>query len=173
MTEPPSSQPTAYGQVSEPRLPPPSAVPAQQGWPTPPSVVLPGEACRHCDATPFLKAKVRGHRGYIVLMQFRSSDGPFCRDCGIATVRKMSADTMLLGWWSALSLLIAPIVLIINLVLRVRFNRLQSPVRTYGSRPPLDAGRPLYQRFAIVGLIVPLFVGSVFVVGLVRGLAEL
>ncbi len=153
MTEFPAPQTAAYGQAA--------------------NLVLPGESCRHCGASPSLKAKVRGHRGLIVLMQFRSLDGPFCRDCGIAAVRSMSAQTLWLGWWSGLSLLVAPIVLIMNMVQRIRFNGLEPPLRAYGSRSPLDAGRPLYQRFAIVGLLVPLLVSTLFVAALVRDLAAL
>jgi len=153
VTEFPAPQTAAYGQAA--------------------NLVLPGESCRHCGASPSLKAKVRGHRGLIVLMQFRSLDGPFCRDCGIAAVRSMSAQTLWLGWWSGLSLLVAPIVLIMNMVQRIRFNGLEPPLRAYGSRSPLDAGRPLYQRFAIVGLLVPLLVSTLFVAALVRDLAAL
>jgi len=153
VTEFPAPQSAAYGQSA--------------------NLVFPGGCCRHCGASPSVKAKVRGHRGLIVLMQFRSLDGPFCRDCGIAAVRSMSAQTLWLGWWSGLSLLIAPIVLLMNMALRIRFNGLEPPLRAYGSRPPLDAGRPLYQRFAIVGLVVPLVVSTLFVTALVRDLAAL
>jgi len=59
------------------------------------------------------------------------------------------------------------------MVLRIRLNVLEPPVRAYGSLPPLDAGRPLYQRFAIVGLVVPLLVSTLFVTALVRDLAAL
>jgi hypothetical protein len=117
----------------------------------------PGPTCRFCGATPTAGGTVHGHRGMIFLMQFRTLKGPYCRDCGIATVRDMSAATLWQGWWGVASVFITPIVLLINLVQRIRFDGLAEPVRAYGSPPPIDKGKPLYQRPAIVGVLVPLF----------------
>lgn len=112
--------------------------------------------CRLCGAVPALAATVRGHRGLLLVMQFRSLPGPFCRDCGIAAVRKVSGETLWQGWWGIASLVVTPVVLLMNLVLRIRLDRLPSPARPYGSPPPIPAGRPLYQRLSALGLLVPI-----------------
>jgi hypothetical protein len=106
----------------------------------------------------------------ILLMQFRSVEGPFCRDCGVAAFRQMSADTMWQGWWGVASFFITPVVLLINLALRNRVTALPPPQpNPWGtSRHPLNPGRPLMLRpGALVGLI-PMggFVILVFAVAL-------
>lgn len=56
--------------------------------------------CQVCGAWPAAHATVRGHQGIVVLMRFLSVRGPFCRDCGLSTYRRMSSDTLWQGWWS-------------------------------------------------------------------------
>jgi hypothetical protein len=114
--------------------------------------------CRFCGAVPALAATAHGHRGLVLVMQFRSLPGPFCRDCGIAAVRTVSAQTLWQGWWGIASMVVTPVVLLLNLVLRIRLDRLPSPVRPYGSPPPIPAGRPLFQRFAAIGFLVPIVI---------------
>lgn len=92
----------------------------------------------------------------IVVFQLRTLKGPFCRDCGIAAIRTMSAQTLWQGWWGLASLAITLIVLLINLVHRIRFDRVSSPPRASGEPLPNDPGRPLFLRPAILGLLVPL-----------------
>ena len=53
--------------------------------------------CRICGALPVADTKVRGHQGMVLLMRFLSRQGPFCRDCGLATVREMTASTLWQG----------------------------------------------------------------------------
>ena len=116
----------------------------------------PGLTCRYCGATPALKATARGHRGMIVVMQFRSAPGPFCRDCGTALVRKLASDTMWQGWWGYFSLLATPVVLLIDFVLFLRLSGLAWPMRAPGSPAPLDKGRPVFLRPGALGLLLPL-----------------
>lgn len=160
--------------------PPPGCAPAPPGYPPAPAypappvpqqyAPAPGPAypqsapayqqpvlpCRYCGATPALKATARGHRGMIVVMQFRSGPGPFCRDCGTALVRKLVSDTMWQGWWGYFSFLATPVVLLIDFVLFLRLSGLARPVRAPGSPAPLDKGRPVFLRPGILGLLLPL-----------------
>jgi hypothetical protein len=99
----------------------------------------------------------------VLMMQFRTLSGPFCRDCGIATVRRMSAETLWQGWWGLASFFITPFILLINLVRRIQFGRMPEPVRLIGAPVPMPVGRPLYLRWAIVGALVPLVAVAVVV----------
>jgi len=71
-------------------------------------------------------------------------------------VRRLSEQTLWQGWWSPVSLFVAPVVLGLNLVLRIRFDRLPAPVRAAGAALPMDPGRPLFLRPAILGILVPI-----------------
>ena len=135
--------------------PRPDQPPALYVVPSPPAAP-PGPACRACGARPAIAATARAHRGLVIVMQFRSIEGPFCRDCGISVVRRLSEQTLWQGWWSPVSLFVAPVVLGLNLVLRIRFDRLPAPVRAAGAALPMDPGRPLFLRPAILGILVPI-----------------
>src|SRR5262245_18863785 len=114
--------------------------------------------CRFCGAAPAINATVGAHRAMLLLMQFRHVPGPYCRDCGIAAVRELSSQTLWQGWWNPVSLFATPVVLLTNLVQRLRFAALAKPVRLEGSPRPLPAGRPLFLRGTIFGLLVPVLV---------------
>ena len=88
-----------------------------------------------------MQTTVHGHQGMIVIMRSLRSEGPFCRNCGLATYRRMTADTLVHGWWGALSVLITPVVLLLNLIPRTRLRRLAQPSGGWGR--PLDPGRPI------------------------------
>ncbi|MEU6314892.1 hypothetical protein [Streptomyces sp. NPDC047014] len=125
--------------------------------------------CALCGGWPAAPVTVRGHQGLIVLMRFLSTPGPFCRDCGLATYRRMSSDTLWQGWWSPLSLVAAPVTLLMNLGPRAAFRRLAPP--SGGFRPPLDPGKPLWCRAPALLVLVPLSLLSLLVpVLLVMGL---
>ncbi|MFD3470186.1 hypothetical protein ACFWWM_28240 [Streptomyces sp. NPDC058682] len=132
--------------------------------------------CRLCGAWPAAHATVRGHQGLIVLMRFLSLRGPFCRDCGLATYRRMSSDTLWQGWWGPLSVFITPVTLLMNLGPRASFRRLAPPAGGY--RPALDPGKPLWRRAPFLLLLTPallvlLAVPALVVVGLVAGEPQL
>jgi hypothetical protein len=93
--------------------------------------------CRHCGSVPAANVTFRAHRGMIILMQFIKVNGPFCRSCGLDVFRGLTSDTMLQGWWGAFSMLITPVVLLLNVAQRHRVARLASP-----GPPPHRAGRP-------------------------------
>ncbi|MFG2827966.1 hypothetical protein ACGFWI_10955 [Streptomyces sp. NPDC048434] len=106
-------------------------------------------------------------------MRFLSRRGMFCRSCGLAVYREMSAKTLWQGWWSPLSVAITPLTLLMNLGPRGRFRKLAPPVG--GFRPSLDPGKSLLRRPAAMLFLVPmalvvvaipvLFVGGVFIEG--------
>jgi hypothetical protein len=114
--------------------------------------------CRQCGSVPAAQVTFRGHRGLILLMQFLSAQGPFCRDCGIATFRTMTSRTLVQGWWGWLSFVITPFVLLINLVRVRKVSRLAPPMPHPDGHSvrPMPVGKPLYLRPTIAGLAVPL-----------------
>lgn len=125
-----------------------------QPFPVSPPGAVPSTAngvyCHYCGATPAVVVDVRGHRGFLVMMQFLRSPGPFCRDCGMATYRRMTVESLWLGWWGMLSSVINPITMLINLGPRSRILALPAPIP--GSpRRPMDPGKPLYQRPGFLG----------------------
>ncbi|AOP46005.1 LppU/SCO3897 family protein [Streptomyces lydicus] len=125
--------------------------------------------CQFCGAQPAVQATVRGHQGILYVMRFLSRSGVFCRSCGLATYREMSAKTLWQGWWSPLSVVITPITLLVNLGPRSRFHALAAPVG--GFRPSLDPGKPLLRRPDALLILVPLALvvlalTALFVIGL-------
>jgi hypothetical protein len=139
--------------------------PAPYGYPTPPPPP-PQTQCRFCGNVPAAKATFRAHRGMIIIMQFRHLEGPYCRDCGLATFRKMTADTLIQGWYGYLSFVITPITVLINLARRGTVAKLPppQPPAQGPSRRPMDPGQPLLTRpAAIIGLAIPVVLLMAFV----------
>ncbi|MFE6838109.1 hypothetical protein ACFVFI_25170 [Streptomyces sp. NPDC057705] len=194
MATPPPPQQGAGGPYGphaphHPYGPPAPPVPRQAGpqqpgpgWPAQPGAQpygaygahpQPGRyGCTLCGAWPAAPATVRGHQGLIVLMRFLSLRGPFCRDCGLATYRRMSSDTLWQGWWSPLSFFVTPVTLLMNLGPRAAFRRLAPPAG--GHRPPLDPGRPMWRRVPVLLFLVPLLllflaIPTLVVIGAVVG----
>jgi hypothetical protein len=91
----------------------------------------------------------------VVIMKFLKREGLFCRACALASFRDMQADTLVLGWWGALSVLITPITLLGNLGALSGIKRIPEPVAP-GWRPPLDPGKPVLRRPAGVLALIPL-----------------
>ncbi|MFF2653887.1 hypothetical protein [Streptomyces sp. NPDC058045] len=106
-------------------------------------------------------------------MRTSTVHGPFCRDCGLATVRGMSADTLVQGWWGLFSLVITPFVLLANhLGPRRAFAALPAPAG--GFRPPLDPGKPVWRRpqgllFAVPAGLLVLAVVALLAIGVFAG----
>lgn len=128
-----------------------------------PAMPTPGGAgarqCRFCGCVPAADVTFRGHRGMIVIMQFRSLKGPFCRDCGLATFRQMTAQTLIQGWYGYASFVITPFTVLLNLFRRSSVAGLPAPQPSpYGqSRQPMDPGPALLARpSAIIGLAIPI-----------------
>ncbi|MFE0189579.1 hypothetical protein [Streptomyces sp. NPDC058989] len=138
---------------------------SQQPHPAP-YATAPG--CEFCGAQPAVRATVRGHQGILFLMRFLSRSAVFCRSCGLATYREMSAKTLWQGWWSPLSVVITPITLLVNLGPRARFRKLAAPAGGFG--PSLDPGRSLLRRpeallFLVPMALVVLAIPTLFVLG--------
>jgi hypothetical protein len=116
--------------------------------------------CRLCGSAPAAPGRFRAHQGIILMMRFRHLDGPFCRDCGLAVFRDMTAKTLLQGWWGLLSFFITIGTVAKNAFLRGRFASLGAPRRDPTVQAPyerpLDSGKPLLRRPAAFGLLIPL-----------------
>ena len=110
--------------------------------------------CRFCGGFPAADATVRGHQGMIVLMRFLKLRGPFCRTCGIASVRDMTAKSLWQGWWSVGSSIINPITMLMNIGPWSKFKNLPEPAPGAPGRP-MDPGKPLFKRPAVLGLLLP------------------
>ncbi|WP_370943403.1 hypothetical protein AB5J62_30450 [Amycolatopsis sp. cg5] len=116
-----------------------------------------GMSCRFCGSVPAAMATFRGHQGFLFVMRFLKLEGPFCRSCGVATHRGMVAKSLWQGWWGLASMVINPITMLMNLPQRAKINKLAEPAPGAPSRP-MDPGRPLFLRFAVVGFLVPALV---------------
>lgn len=148
---------------------PPQAVPYGHGHQPMPQAPY---GCRVCGAQPAVRATVRGHQGMLVLMRFLRQEGPFCRDCGLATYRKMSADTLWQGWWGPLSLFITPVTVLMNLAARSRFVGLAPPAGHI--LPSLSPGKPLWRRppalvFLAAAVLIALAPPLLVLLGLTAG----
>jgi hypothetical protein len=126
-------------------------------------------ACRFCGSVPAADVKFRGHQGFVIMMRFLRLDGPFCRDCGLATFRRMTSRTLVQGWYGYASFIITPITVVINLVRRGEVASLPAPhPNPYApSRPPMDAGPRLLARpMTWFGLAIPLALLCLFVLAI-------
>jgi hypothetical protein len=90
----------------------------------------------------------------VVIMRFLRREGVFCRTCALASFRDMQADTMVLGWWGPLSVLITPFTLLSNLGALSGIRRIPEPVAP-GFRPPLNPGKPVFKRPAGILALIP------------------
>ncbi|WP_194289677.1 hypothetical protein [Nocardia macrotermitis] len=126
--------------------------------------------CAHCGATPAAAVTIRGHRGFIVFMQFLRMSGPFCRDCGLSTYRRMTVESAWLGWWGVASSIINPITMLINLAAYNSISKLAPPLPGMPGRP-MDPGKPLFQRPGALGLLIPIVVPLLLILLSVLGSA--
>lgn len=129
------------------------------------------QQCRICGGFPAVNATVRGLQGLVVEFHFPKVEGPFCRICGIATVRDMTSKALWQGWWCVASPIVNPIIVLMNLVCWLRFKALAEPGLTRGQ--PMNPGKPLIRRLpAILSLLIPLAVVCLIVVVNLRSAAE-
>ncbi|QMU78946.1 toxin-antitoxin system, toxin component [Streptacidiphilus sp. PB12-B1b] len=159
--QPPHPQQPAQAPFAPPQQPYPPQPYPQQSYPGPQS----GVGCRFCGAQPAVEATVRAHRGMVLMMQWRTQHGPFCRTCGVASVRKLTADTLIQGWWGLQSFFRTPVTLVQNALAYRRIKALPEPAP---GRPgqPLELGRPLLARPGAIGLLVPVAVVALVVAGI-------
>jgi hypothetical protein len=150
----PQAQPGYPPQQQTAMAQPTQAAPA--GYPA--AQASPELECRLCRSVPAARAKFRGHQGMLIIMRFLSLDGPFCRDCGLATYRNMTSRTLVQGWWGYVSFIITPLTVLWNLIPRQKVASLPPPrPAAHGqSHRPLDPGAPLLMRpMSIIGLAIP------------------
>ena len=157
-------------QPQPPRAFPPPVDPAQAylGHPAVQYARLAVVACRLCGSVPAVDVTFRGHQGLVLIMRFLSVPGPFCRDCGLATFRRMTSRTLAQGWYGYASLLITPVTVLINLVRRRRVASLAPPrANPYApSRTPTNPGPRLLERpLTWAGLGVPVVLSVLLVLG--------
>ncbi|MEV6657285.1 hypothetical protein [Nocardia fluminea] len=93
-------------------------------------------------------------------MQFLKSSGPFCRDCGLATYRRLTVESMWIGWWGILSFVINPVTMLINLSARSTLTTLPPPIPG-GPRLPMQPGKPLFQRVEFLLAIALILFGPI------------
>jgi hypothetical protein len=173
---PPQAPQQPYGQQQSAPQQPYGQPPADQSpygqQPQPAFAPEPGTlTCRFCGGYPAVDTTVRGHRGMIVVMQWRSMRGPFCRTCGTAAVRDMSAKTLWQGWWGYGSSIITPITLIRNLFAHNKIKALPAPAPGQPG-PQMDPGKPLLQRPAAIMFLVPVAVLVVIIAAVVAGSSD-
>jgi hypothetical protein len=118
--------------------------------------------CRFCGGYPAVEATVRGHQGLIILMRFLKLQGPFCKTCGTAAVRDMTAKSLWQGWWGIGSSIVNPITMLMNIGPSQKFKNLPEPMP--GPGRPMNPGKPLFRRPAILGLLIPFAVIALIVV---------
>ncbi|WP_051943624.1 LppU/SCO3897 family protein [Streptacidiphilus rugosus] len=152
-------QQAGYGFPQQPGPPQPMA-PAEWNMPAPNGVT-----CRFCGGFPAVNTTVRAHRGLIIMMYFRRLPGPFCKTCGTAAVRDMSAQTLVQGWWGYGSSLITPITLFINLFAFSKIKALPEPAPNPPG-PPMNPGKPLLQRPQALGFLLPVLALVLLVVAI-------
>ncbi|MFF0343189.1 toxin-antitoxin system, toxin component [Kribbella sp. NPDC004875] len=119
--------------------------------------------CRFCGGYPAVEATVRGHQGLIILMRFLKLQGPFCRTCGMASVRDMTSKSLWQGWWGIGSSIINPITMLMNIGPMQKFKSLPEPQP--GPGRPMDPGKPLFKRPAILMLLLPIAFIALLVIG--------
>lgn len=148
--------PPGYGYPAAPPPGPPyGAQPPGYGYGYPPPAPVDGPHCRFCGGFPAVDVNVRGHQGLVLWYRMLRMPGPFCLTCGTATVRDMSARTLVQGWWGWASLILTPITLLMNLGANGKIKRLPPPMPgTHG--PQLDPGVPLSRRPHTAMLLLPL-----------------
>ncbi|MQS13204.1 hypothetical protein F7Q99_13155 [Streptomyces kaniharaensis] len=153
--QPAPPPPPGYGYPAPPPPDPAYGYPQQApGYGYPAAAAQGGPVCRVCGGFPAVQTTVRGHQGIIVIMRFLKQHGPFCRVCGDATVRNMSARTLVQGWWSYLGSVFTLVTLLLNLGAHNKIKQLPPPAPgTHG--PQLDPGVPLARRPHIFMLLLP------------------
>ncbi|WP_194235825.1 hypothetical protein [Streptomyces sp. CB01881] len=95
-------------------------------------------------------------------MRYLKRRGPYCRSCGIAAHRDMTSDSLWQGWWGIPSMIVNPIVMLINVPQRLKINKLPEPLPG-APRPPANPGKPVYLRPTILGVLIPAILISLIV----------
>lgn len=120
----------------------------------------PGE-CELCGCSPALGVTFRSVRGLAVMHRIVTVRATLCRYCALAHGRERTARTLVAGWWSIGAFIAVPLLLVLNARGLRRAAGLADPRANDGIASylewPLDPGRPVLWRAAILGPLVPLF----------------
>ena len=133
-----------------------------------------GLRCRVCGWAPASAAYFTTIPNLAIRTRLTRREGPYCRDCGIALFRNLTAHA-LPGWWYPRSFFVLPLLVVTNLIQRRRVAVLPAPARqgpavSAGVRAlnrlsgtdvpardaPLLVGPPLYLRWQMIGVLAPL-----------------
>lgn len=71
----------------------------------------------------------RQNTGMLVMRQTREWAGCACRACGKSLFYKTSLHTLILGWWGTISMILTPIILVMNVWNVIRVLRLPTAVQ--------------------------------------------
>ncbi|MEU9045285.1 MULTISPECIES: hypothetical protein [unclassified Kitasatospora] len=74
----------------------------------------------------------------------------------------MTSDSLWQGWWGIPSMIVNPIVMLINIPQRLKVNKLPEPVPG-APRAPMNPGKPVYLRPTILGVLIPVILVSLIV----------
>ncbi|MGA8015629.1 MAG: hypothetical protein WCB85_06905 [Candidatus Dormiibacterota bacterium] len=100
-----------------------------------------GVRCRLCHRGPTAEASLFEHHGYGVPLKHLVLRGPLCRQCGLVAWRRMTLQTLLLGWWGLASIVLTPVTLVLNAIALARL--LRTPEAPAIAVHPLRAAEPL------------------------------
>jgi hypothetical protein len=75
----------------------------------------------------------------------------------------MTSKSMWQGWWGVGSMIINPITMLVNLGTYSKFKHLPEPAPGAPGRP-MELGKPLFKRPAVIGLLVPIALIAVIVI---------
>lgn len=85
-------------------------------------------ACELCGRGPARRLVIRRHVGMVFLQKFIRISPTLCRECGIRTVVKYTARTLVQGWWGLVSMFVAnPFTIVMNLFALVQAWRTPRP----------------------------------------------
>lgn len=97
--------------------------------------------CIVCGRRPAALIKVERNVGMILMRTWHTTDGPFCRDHGVANAKRYLLLTLLLGWWGIRSFFInfMAIATDVNALKKAQGLPAADPAREEAS---LHVGRP-------------------------------
>jgi hypothetical protein len=88
---------------------------------------LPSNGCQACGATPAIAVSLHEHHGMFLLQRFKTYNGQWCRDCGIAMFRHAQRQTLLLGWWGLISFFVNFVNVFQNVAVYSKLRNLGAP----------------------------------------------
>jgi hypothetical protein len=97
------------------------------------------DECVLCGHGPARNTVLRQVTGLVFWLSWQTVNGPFCRDCGVATFRAMTSRTLVTGWWGVVAFPFNLYTVARNLVSGRRVAALDVPRRLEPVAAPLPA----------------------------------